>query len=109
MLAMQGYPAIHNVSPMQSCNACARVLRPSHSIRGLPRRSNRRQSMAQRNTVPNACSFHRQLEWGPEHLGIKRIGTSGSRTLIFRTDNIGMDIGSHNITMGYFKHIGRLK
>ena len=57
-------------------------------------------------SVTAPCSV---VQWGPEHLGVRRTATSGTRTLIYRSENKGMDIGSHNVTFGYFKHTGRIR
>ncbi|GAX85977.1 hypothetical protein CEUSTIGMA_g13393.t1 [Chlamydomonas eustigma] len=46
---------------------------------------------------------------GPEHLGVRKATTQGSRTLIYRTENTGMDIASHNVSFSYLQHIGRLR
>ncbi len=46
---------------------------------------------------------------GPENLGVKRTASSGMRTLLYRTENTGMDIASHNVTFAYFTHIGQIR
>ena len=48
------------------------------------------------------------MSYGPEDIGVKRVIMSGDVTLIFRTENTGMDVGSHNVTLGYLQHKKKL-
>lgn len=49
--------------------------------------------------------------FGPDHLGVRRVAQhrNGRFTLLYRTENQGMDLGSHNVTMAYMEHVGRLR
>lgn len=53
----------------------------------------------------HAC---RALKPGPEALGVSQVAEAVPHTLMFRTRNVGMDLGSHNVTLSYFEHLKRL-
>ena len=42
-------------------------------------------------------------------LGIKQVFANNKFTLIQRTENVGMDVAAHNITLEYMKAVGRLR
>lgn len=45
---------------------------------------------------------------GPENLGIKSVTEGKDITLIIRTNNEGMDIGCHNVSLSYLRFRGSL-
>ena len=47
------------------------------------------------------CTARRSFTEGPEQIGVKRVASSSKYTLIYRSENVGMDIGSHNVTLEY--------
>ena len=58
--------------------------------------------------IPSPVFPRSEIADGPEAIGVKRVMTFGDVTLIYRTENEGMDVASHNITLSYMKHLGRL-
>jgi len=54
--------------------------------------------------LPEASKF----KDGPEEVGVRRAAQDGRFTWIFRTENAGMDIASHNVTFEYFRMKGLL-